>query len=173
MELPQQQRRAASSDICQLLMQYEPLQSARQLLVYSALPDEVDLLNIVHWARERSITIGYPYIQKKTMEFRPLTSEHNPASLKGISAAQLPDIPLIPDGETIMLAPGRAFDKSGGRVGRAGGYYDRYIAAWRKRTAGLVIAVAFSQQMYAQVPVLAYDCRVDAICTETDLLICC
>ncbi|NPC93313.1 5-formyltetrahydrofolate cyclo-ligase [Bacillus sp. WMMC1349] len=67
-----------------------------------------------------------------------------------------------------ILVPGICFDRNGYRIGYGGGYYDRYLSSYRKKTASL----AFQCQMIDQVPHEKHDIPVDQIFTEGVTLIC-
>ncbi len=67
----------------------------------------------------------------------------------------------------VIFAPVLAFDRSGGRLGQGGGYYDRLIAALRAEGPVWVIGVAYAGQEVARVPLDPHDQRLDAILTET------
>jgi 5-formyltetrahydrofolate cyclo-ligase len=66
----------------------------------------------------------------------------------------------------LMILPGVAFDRFGGRLGRGGGYYDRMLEAYTGRT----VAAAFDFQLVEQVPVEPHDRPVDAVVTETNTI---
>lgn len=66
----------------------------------------------------------------------------------------------------VVLVPGVAFDRTGGRLGYGGGYYDRLLAAWPGPRPPL-IAPAFELQLVDAVPLGPGDHRVDRVVTET------
>ncbi len=64
-----------------------------------------------------------------------------------------------------MLVPGVAFDRSGHRLGRGAGYWDRTIPA--PRPGGpVVVGVGFAWQLIEEVPHGLGDRRMDAVLTE-------
>lgn len=63
----------------------------------------------------------------------------------------------------IIIVPGVAFDKKGGRLGRGGGYYDRLL--WKARKV-FKIGLCFREQTVKKVPVKAHDVRVDKVITD-------
>lgn len=65
-----------------------------------------------------------------------------------------------------VLVPGLAFDSTGGRLGRGGGWFDRMLAEIR----GLRIGVAFSVQLVGNVPVESHDIRMDCLVTAEELI---
>lgn len=69
----------------------------------------------------------------------------------------------------VVIVPMLAFDARGYRLGYGGGFYDRTLAALR--AAGPVLALGFSYdaQEVAEVPVDAYDQRLDGVVTESGL----
>ena len=77
-----------------------------------------------------------------------------------------PDCPLIPpDQIDLVLVPGLAFDRSGGRLGRGGGYYDRWLAGF----SGITAALCRDGLLMEAIPRLPHDLGVDLVITETSL----
>ena len=65
-----------------------------------------------------------------------------------------------------------AFDRSGNRLGRGKGYYDRFLL--RARAAGarlVVIGICFSDQLVDEVPHSDADQAVDGVVTDTETLL--
>jgi len=65
----------------------------------------------------------------------------------------------------LLVIPGLALDRQGGRVGYGKGYFDRLLPG--ARPDALLAAVAFECQLFDAVPMQPYDVRVDAVITET------
>ncbi len=75
------------------------------------------------------------------------------------------DAPVIsPDRIDLCVVPATAFDRYGYRLGRGGGYYDRFLCRLPKTsvTAGLI----FQKFLISSVPTDEHDRRVDYIITE-------
>ncbi|MCG8545051.1 MAG: 5-formyltetrahydrofolate cyclo-ligase [Alphaproteobacteria bacterium] len=70
---------------------------------------------------------------------------------------------LDPDG---LLVPLLAFDRRGYRLGYGGGYYDRTLAALRRRRSVLAVGVGYSQQEVPAVPHGPQDEKLDWIVTD-------
>lgn len=68
----------------------------------------------------------------------------------------------------LILVPGLAFSRSGGRLGFGGGYYDRFLTGYSGRTA----ALAFSEQLIAELPTEPHDLPVQRIITEQEVIVC-
>lgn len=64
----------------------------------------------------------------------------------------------------VAIVPGLAFDAGGGRLGRGGGWYDRFLP--RLRADAVKIGVAFEVQIVEGVPVEGHDVRMDWVVTE-------
>jgi 5-formyltetrahydrofolate cyclo-ligase len=61
-----------------------------------------------------------------------------------------------------LVIPGVGFDLQGRRLGRGGGFYDRYLENFQ----GLRIGVCFACQLVSHLPEELHDQRMDAIVTE-------
>ena len=63
-----------------------------------------------------------------------------------------------------IIIPGIGFSRDGKRLGRGGGYYDRYLETTLEQT--LKIGVAFSLQIIAEIPMQTHDIAVDLLITD-------
>ena len=72
---------------------------------------------------------------------------------------------IPPDQIDLVLVPGLAFDRSGGRLGRGGGYYDRWLAGF----SGITAALCRDGLLMEAIPRLPHDLGVDLVITETSL----
>lgn len=76
----------------------------------------------------------------------------------------LADSPVLPAHQLdVIVLPGVAFDGRGGRLGRGGGYYDRFLADSRVRA--LRIGACFCEQFVPEVPMEEHDGTVDRVVT--------
>jgi 5-formyltetrahydrofolate cyclo-ligase len=71
---------------------------------------------------------------------------------------------VAPEDAAVVLVPGMAFDRQGGRLGRGGGFYDRLLAEGHLHARR--IAVCYACQVIEGVPAEPHDMEVDAIVTE-------
>jgi 5-formyltetrahydrofolate cyclo-ligase len=69
----------------------------------------------------------------------------------------------------VVLVPGVAFDRTGGRLGRGGGHYDRALAGV-DRSRCLVIGVTTNSRLVDELPRAVHDQPVDVVVTERDVL---
>lgn len=77
------------------------------------------------------------------------------------SAADSRDIDLI-------LMPGVAFDRQGGRLGYGAGFYDRFLTKMNKKITK--IALAYQLQVVDSVPTESSDVRIDGIITNEEFM---
>lgn len=68
----------------------------------------------------------------------------------------------------VLIAPGIAFDNKGFRIGYGGGYYDRYLTDYKKKT----ISLAFELQIVDKIPINEYDLSICTIITEERFINC-
>lgn len=73
---------------------------------------------------------------------------------------------------SLVLVPGLAFDNRGRRLGRGGGFYDRWIGAGPNRgeRAPVYVGVCFGTQIVDEVPIEAHDSTVNFLLTESGLI---
>jgi len=64
----------------------------------------------------------------------------------------------------LVVVPGVAFDRQGGRLGNGAGYYDRLLARVRKDC--VLIGVAFEAQVLPEIAMDEHDIAMDFLITE-------
>jgi 5-formyltetrahydrofolate cyclo-ligase len=69
----------------------------------------------------------------------------------------------------LIVVPGVAFDRHGGRLGHGQGYYDRLLISSAYRTT--LVGLAFECQVFHQIPVQPHDVSVDRVVTESAVYI--
>ena len=69
---------------------------------------------------------------------------------------------LQPEDIDIAVVPGVAFSADGRRLGRGGGYYDRFLT----KVKGLTVALCQERLLTDELPVEEYDIKVRCIITE-------
>ncbi len=64
----------------------------------------------------------------------------------------------------LIVVPGVAFDREGGRLGHGKGCYDKLLVNARPRTP--LVALAFECQLFPHVPMQGHDVYMDKVVTE-------
>lgn len=137
------------------------------VLAYLALGDEVNVDEWISWALGRGVRVCVPRV------------DWDAGSMEGVLLGSLGDLTVgryglrEPVGEAgvvpiedmeAVLVPGLGFDLRGGRLGRGGGFYDRYLSRLPEGCAR--VGVAWSERVVDWVPVERWDQKVDMLVTE-------
>jgi 5-formyltetrahydrofolate cyclo-ligase len=79
------------------------------------------------------------------------------------SAREHDDVPIISPID-LVLVPGLAFTRDGGRLGRGRGFFDRFLAHRTPRAAK--IGVCFNFQILPSLPLEAHDVKVGLVVSD-------
>ncbi len=82
------------------------------------------------------------------------------ADLRDVPSKQVPVEEL-----DLIMVPGVAFDRRGGRTGHGKGYYDKLLE--HARLDAPLVALAFECQMFPEIPMASHDIFMDKVITET------
>lgn len=141
---------------------------ARTVVAYYPIRGEVDARIIIRQCLARGRRVGLP----RTPGGRRLVFE-SVRGLAGLKPGRF-GIPEPAGGERIAPAavdlafvPGLAFSRSGQRLGYGGGYYDGFLRGRKFVTVGL----CFETQLLAVLPQRRGDVPVDAVVTESRVLV--
>lgn len=171
----------SSESLYKELVHFEAYQKARSVLLYAALPEEVPTQKLTERCLADNKITALPKVNGKEMDFFILTpslpiSAQIQKGAFGI-AEPLPSCRrFVPSENTLPVlafVPGLAFDRQGFRLGRGGGYYDRYLSAFcgRMRNKNItLVGLCRSIQIMPNVPAEAHDIRMDFLMTEHGLV---
>jgi 5-formyltetrahydrofolate cyclo-ligase len=162
------ERRARSRAACDHLLAAPEVASARTLLMYVPLPDELDVWPALHALHDDGRRVVLP---------RSIRDGHRVECVvvtdleQGLAAGTF-GIPEPVGGDElaaseldVVVSPGRAFDRAGNRIGRGAGYYDRFFK--REGFRAFVCGIAYDCQMFPAVPAARHDVPVAGMVTET------
>jgi 5-formyltetrahydrofolate cyclo-ligase len=137
-QLPLEEKQSQSTQIVESLLSYLNKQSGVWTL-FSPLNDEPNLLSL--FEKCRHLTWVFPKVMSKTaMSFFPLRSlDELVASQWGLAEPQTSQEAVSNQQIKGCLVPGLAFDELGTRLGRGGGFYDRFLQSFK----GLKLGVTF------------------------------
>jgi 5-formyltetrahydrofolate cyclo-ligase len=96
-----------------------------------------------------------------------------PAVLPGQKAFGLSPGAAVPEGTppALVITPGLAFDRKGGRLGHGGGFYDRFFAALDASALPYyALGISLDCQIMEELPHDSLDKTMNALCTETGLI---
>ena len=170
-QLGPEARREASARIRQLLVELPEFQRAETVMLFVSLPDEVYTLAILVDAMGAGKTVVLPKVDKrrKVMDARVLrdVEEDLVPGVFGIPEPRESDV-VAPSEIDLIVVPGRAFDRLGNRVGRGGGYYDRYMA--QPDFHAIRCGIGFAAQVLDEVPHDERDLPIHLLVTEEGVL---
>ena len=169
-ELSDEARRVGSMDACERLVELAELATARVVLAYGAMSEEIDPGEAVMRLRERGAQIALPRIAGHGLltlhlVVGPDDLERGPFGLTQPSESATA---IEPGSIDVAIVPGVAFDCAGRRLGLGGGFYDRLLAQLDEEC--LTVGLAFDEQIVDEVPVFPHDHWVGALVTPTRTL---
>lgn len=153
-----------SADLSRHLRHWPLWQSSAMIAAFSPLAGEPDALH--PWPVEKRIAL--PLVMGSGLKFRWVGSpeELQPGQFGILEPAK--DAPCAGSTFDLILVPGLAFDRRGGRLGRGKGYYDRFLC----ETTGLRAGIGFEDQIVEEIPCEAHDVRVDFLITPAGIFPC-
>ena len=144
-----------SAIVCHKLEQHPDFIKAKRVMLYNALPDEVQTVDLIErWRKEKTIIL--PTVVGD--DIVPVALESNTGFAVGdFNILEPQNEPYTGDFDLIVV-PGVAFDPKGNRMGRGKGYYDRLLP-WL--TNAYKAGICFSYQIVDEVPVEPTDIAMD------------
>ena len=143
-----------------ILQQLENMQcfrEAKTILIYYPVQNEVDVLPLVKRYKKEK-TILFPVSHRHGMTVHPYAG--NEMMHRGKFGIPEPTTPAYEGDIDLVIVPAVAFDEKGRRLGRGGGYYDRFI---KNQTHATLIGVGYDFQLIEEVPAARHDQRVHRI----------
>ena len=169
--------RQASARIQRAVMKLPEWAAARQVCVYLALPTEPQTRRLlaVCWKTGKQVLV--PAYRKTERRYDLARLRPGDSVKAGHWAVPEPTCPrwatpnrvtpnwVTPTRVDLVVTPGLAFDRTGGRIGHGLGHYDRLLAGTALQQA-FKVGLALECQLVARVPMNARDIRMNAVVTE-------
>lgn len=166
---PEPERLRKSEAVCRAVLGSEAYRNCSTLLVYIETQGEVSLDGVIREAWRDGKIVASPRCHGKTMDFYRIRSyEDLESGTFGVREPRKECELVLPEPDSaLLLAPGVAYDRDGGRVGYGGGFYDRYLA---EHPGLYTVGIGFGFQIFDEVPKEATDIPLDQILTEDGFL---
>ena len=173
-EIREKKRQMSKEEITNLSkMVFERLEQTSAFLendtiyTYVSYNQEVDTKTWMEHLFQIGKKVAVPNVIGEDMKFYYISSKEQLVS--GYQGILEPVTTECADGAPgLFLMPGLAFDYSMHRCGYGGGFYDRYLKKYVDVSLKKV-AVAYSFQIYEQIPVEEHDEKVDLLVSEKEL----
>ena len=169
--IPKDKKAELDEAICRRLAATVSFRFSDTVMLYSALPSEIDLTPLINLALSQGKRVVLPRCVPNTplMNFHPV--ERLSDLEKGSFSIMEPpaDSPIWKPTDTdkaICVIPGVLYDRDGYRVGYGKGYYDRYLSDKQVQKIGIV----YDDFVLKTLPHGRYDLTVDFIITEKRLI---
>lgn len=168
--VPEETRDAWSRQIESLVFSWDVFVRAGAVLCYLPVGEEAGSVRLAEGILDAGKRLLLPRCRERgIMEAVQVTSLSQLApDVYGIPAPAADMPSFLPEGIDLVLVPGTAFDRAGGRIGQGGGCYDRFLP----KTGAVKAGIAFSLQVTEErLPVMAHDVSMDALITERERII--
>lgn len=153
----EEERRIKSQLILNKFVRLPEFERSLTILFYEPFDGEVDTIEMIKFAKKLGRKIVLPKILKERRTIIPILMNYSERNLEvgpyGIKQ------PKEKRGKTVHLekidlvvVPGVAFDKGNNRLGRGGGYYDRFLKTLPSQTP--TFGLAFDFQIVDKLPQL-------------------
>ena len=156
-------RAVESIDVCERLK--TQMASAHTILFFAPLADELDIWPVLEISMALGTTCALPFYDRATKIYGVRRLEKLATDIvTGNFGIREPAVHCEIMSLTqfdLVLVPGVAFDRQGGRLGRGFGFYDRILA----EASGVKCGVAYDFQLLDQIPTEPHDAKVDFILT--------
>lgn len=141
----------------------EAVRKAGRIALYRPIKGEIPVDGLAKMLLGEGKTICYPKVEDGVMNFYDVKDLSSASFICGRYGIKEPaDTGAVVNGSIdIAVVPGLAYNEEGTRLGRGGGYYDRFFASSGKRP--FAVAVCFDFQIDSDIPSEEHDITVDML----------
>jgi len=160
------QVKEASRQIVARIAEMQHFKDAKTVMIYYPVHNEVDLRSLVQqYANEK--TFLFPAIAHHTHKMEARVFEPHTPFLKGRYGIPEPNTLPYQGSIDMVIAPGVSFDVRHWRMGRGGGFYDRFL---RRYANAFRVGVCYDFQLHKKVPHWLNDKRMNRVVTPTQTI---
>ena len=140
------------------------VEEAGTVMIFRGVGDEPDTMPLLDALLRRGKRVAFPRcLPGRAMEARAVAGAHQLAGGKYGIPEPGEDCPLVPREELdVILVPHLCCDRAGRRLGRGGGYYDRYLAG----CGAFTVCLCPSDRLVDELPGEEWDVPVRLVLTD-------
>lgn len=157
-----------SDEIRQRLFRVECVKSAETICTFISAFKEPDTVETIKelWKQGKKVVVPITDIESGTLSLSYISSMDD--MTKGAYSILEPKTVHTADETNIdvILVPGLAFDRNGGRMGFGKGYYDRLL----ENSKAVKIGLCYDFQILEKIPTESHDVPMNFIITEKEIL---
>ena len=157
------EKRAAAATIFAKVEAQEVFASAECVALFVAMWDEVPTTEVLERWRKMGKRVVVPRVEGDVMRYYDYHPDKMAVGAFGI-IEPVGEVEVAADAIDLMIVPARAFTLQGDRLGRGGGFYDKYMSLEGFRA--VKYGVAFSCQIFDSLPTDPHDIPVDGLFTN-------
>ena len=160
------EREEKSLGAAEVLFDTSEYRNAKSIMLYFPVGNEVNTARIAEQAHTDKKRVIYPVTDEKNCEITPVEVVAGAEFTKGGFGIHEPCGERYTGEIDLIVVPGVAFDREGGRLGFGKGCYDRFLAGVKSCKIGL----CYGAQLIDCVECEEHDVRMDMIVTEDEIV---
>lgn len=163
-------RHSKSVAICTSVAASPEFAAASVIMLYLSMVEEVDTAQLALRAWQAGKTVVVPKVSWDQRRMLPIeiTTLNSGLTTTGPGVREpIGGKPYPVDMINLVLVPGLGFSRTGHRIGRGMGFYDRFLAA--PEFVGCSCGLAFEEQIVDDLPVLDHDIPLSMLATEAGI----
>ncbi len=163
--LLESERIAAAEEVFAQLEKSAAFIMANHILMYHSLPDELSTHGFLKKWRDKK-HFYLPRVNGVNLDILPYDESRLELGAFHIEEPT-GNNSIDPENIELIVVPAVAYDRSGNRLGRGKGFYDRLL----KTTKATKIGVGYEFQMVDVIPVEPHDVKMDMIITQNSCVV--
>ena len=161
------ERHQKSSCACSLVAASPEFAAAQVVMIFLSTPSEIDTTTLALKCWQAGKTVVAPKVSWDQRRMLPveISSLHAGMTTTGPGVREPVNGKPIPiDFIDLVVVPGLGFTKTGHRIGRGMGFYDRFLA--QPEFLGVSCGLSFEVQVVDSLPVLDHDMPLGMLATD-------
>lgn len=161
------EKRYKDNKIKEKLMETKYYKECEKIFIYIGFGSEINTYEYIQdfFKDNKRIFVPRTNIKNKTMEAVEINDLNNLEKNKyGILEPSLDKEQIDKNEIELIILPGVAFDKVGGRIGYGGGYYDKFLK--NVSSKAIKVALAYDLQVLDKIPMEEHDIKYDYLITN-------
>jgi 5-formyltetrahydrofolate cyclo-ligase len=165
--LTEADRHQKSSAACSLVAGSPEFAASRVVMLFLSTPLELDTTTLALKCWQAGKTVVVPKVSWDQRRMLPveISSLHTGMTTTGPGVREpISGKPIPIDFIDLVIVPGLGFTKTGYRIGRGMGFYDRFLA--QPEFLGVSCGLSFEEQVVESLPVLDHDVPLAMLATD-------